>query len=100
MTSRRVQEIIALYRAYFREHNVDKLILPGDEINDSGAAEHARLITLGHCYKMLDHIEILVEHSWPARREEAIRLLSFVQGCLWSLGIFCQDEIEHHNRVR
>ncbi len=91
-------EVVAIYRRFFADHNVGKIDFPPDEVNDSGESEFARLRTLEHCHDMLDRLERWVTNHWPEKREEIVKNLAFIQGCLWSLGVFCQDELEKHNR--
>ena len=94
MTGREVQEVIAIYRCYFRDEGIGKVDFPHD-VPTEGFAD--RLTILEYCHGMLDQLERLVTDSWPEKKEEALMCLSFIQGCLWSLGIFCQDELEKHN---
>ena len=44
---------------------------------------------------MLDEMETFLKEN---RKEELMRWLGFVQGCLWTLGIYTLDDLKNHNR--
>jgi len=98
MTGREVLEAVAIYRRYFRDNNIGKIDFPHDELNDSGVSEFARLATLEHCHGMLDQMERMVAENTPGKMEKVFRWVGFIQGCLWSQGIYCLDELKQHNR--
>ena len=95
MTGREVQEVIAIYRCYFRDEGIGKVDFPPD---DPTMGFEDRLTILEHCHSALDQLERLVTDSWPEKKEDAIMRLAFIQGCLWSQGVFCLDEFKKHNR--
>lgn len=89
MTAEKAREIIAVYRKKFEALRVPKSkhvyttsLAIGDE-------------TLAHCYAMLDELETLLNRGSIAKAFEGI---AFIQGCLWSNGIYSLEEIIYHNR--
>jgi len=95
MTNRRVSEVIAIYRSYFRDKNIGKVDFPHD-IPTGGFADH--LTILEHCHGMLEQMEQMIADGTPEKMEKVFRWVGFIQGCLWSQGIFCLDELKKHNR--
>lgn len=56
--------------------------------NDTAAA-------LGHCLSMLSDMENFIHEG---RREKFFRWLGFIQGILWSFGIYSLNDLRDHNR--
>lgn len=48
-----------------------------------------------HCRYMIDEILSFLRQD---RIEKAFRWLGFLQGCLWTTGMFSLDELKEHNR--
>ncbi|MCX6756418.1 MAG: hypothetical protein NTX85_03695 [Candidatus Nomurabacteria bacterium] len=91
----RILEIIILYKKVIKNY-------PDLEFQDScqkfseDKLKPNRSQNLGHCEWMLDQMEIGIE-SGVLQIEDANRLLGFIQGCLWSKGIYSTKEIYNHN---
>lgn len=50
---------------------------------------------LGHLITMLPRMEEFVKEG---RREKAFRWLGFVQGVLWTEGVYTIEEMKNHNK--
>lgn len=50
---------------------------------------------LKHCRYMANEILSFLEQN---STEKAFRWLGFLQGCLWTTGVFSLDELKEHNR--
>ncbi len=89
MDTQDMQRVIALYREEFDRLGVKKKDFPHFE----------KLIEpwrgLEHCYAMLDKMERFLEEG---EIEKAFRWLGFIQGYLWSCGIYRLDELMKHNK--
>ena len=83
-----VRRVIAAYREKFAELQIEKSPFPRGQFPQEPAER------LGHCFWMLDEIE---RYLGEDRIEKAMRWLGFVQGCLWSHGIFSVDDFKSHN---
>ena len=88
MTPEKVQEVIHLYRGQFERMGVEKFDHP-----------HEAFLTLdesalSHCHSMLDKMEHFIEIG---KMEKTFRWLGFIQGCLWSQGIFSLEDLKGHN---
>ena len=80
MDSKKVLEVIDIYKEYFLENgNV--------QLTDVTA----------HCYGMLEKMEKFILEG---KMEKTFRWLGFIQGCLWSLGIYSLEDLKNHNRTR
>lgn len=89
MNEEKVFAIIARYRALFKERlNLEK-------------QKHLTTLTptereaLAHCHAMLDEMEEFVRQK---RLDKAFRWLGFIQGVLWSQGVFTLEQFKSHNR--
>jgi len=91
MNSEKILEVIYVYKDYFLEDNIEPLdFIHGDKLAFSTDV-------LSHCCGMVNKIEKFVVEG---RKEKAFRWLGFMQGCLWSLGIYSLDDLKNHNRPK
>lgn len=88
MTKEKVEQVIATYRRKFEEMGVGKVSYTHDDFLDS--PEHG----LEHCHAMLDKMEVFIEEN---RIDKVFRWLGFIQGVLWSQGIYTLTELTGHN---
>ncbi len=51
-------------------------------------------VNLRHCHGMLEDLR---KHVEAGKMEKAFRWLGFIQGCLWSHGIYTIDEMRYDN---
>lgn len=89
MTAEKVLEVIDTYRQLFVKKGVGKLDFPHD------VALSCANLGLEHCHGMLDKI---VEFVRENRMEKTFRWLGFIQGVLWSNGIYTLEDLKNHNR--
>ncbi len=89
MTPEKVLEVIEIYRQKFIEMDVGKVEYPHDDLLEPTE------IGLDHCHGMLDR---MVEFVREGRMEKTFRWLGFIQGVLWSTGIYTLSELMNHNR--
>lgn len=89
MKAEKVLQLIALYRGKFEELGINRADYPHDEVLDS--AENG----LAHCHSMLDKMEGFTNEG---RMDKVCRWLSFLQGFLWSQGIYTLTNLMNHNR--
>lgn len=95
MTAEKVLEAIAIYRRYFKDEGIGKVDFPHD-VPTEGFAD--RLTILEHCHGMLEPMEAMIANGTPEKMEKVFRWVGFIQGCLWSQGLFCLDDLKNHNR--
>jgi len=88
MTAEKIRSVVAMYHQALDELNVPELSCPHDGTPDEFAA-------LAHCHAMLDEIDAFVGEG---RLEKAFCWLGFVQGCLWTCGVYSIAELKDHNR--
>lgn len=60
-----------------------------------GCSFNEGVAILKHCRYMVNEILSFLEQN---RTEKAFRWLGFLQGCLWTTGVFSLDELKGHNR--
>jgi hypothetical protein len=90
MTKEKVLEVISIYRKHFKEKGFGTVnALNHDEFGYLG------MIHMIYCHEMLDKMEKMVAEG---QMEKVFCRLGFVQGCLWSLGIYTLEELKSHNR--
>lgn len=89
MTKENVQEVIDTYRAKFHELKVGVSEYPHDQL-----LEFPRASGLEHCHSMLGQMEDFLKEDLM---EKVFRWLGFIQGFLWSEGVYTLDELRHHN---
>ncbi len=89
MDADKVREVINIYRKKFEELGVPKKSFPHDK------APIMKNEHLAHCHKMLGEMEIFVQEN---RMEKVFRWLGFIQGVLWSTGVYSIEELKNHNR--
>jgi metal-responsive CopG/Arc/MetJ family transcriptional regulator len=89
MTAEKVLSVIAIYREKFEALNVDQV----DHPHDSHCVSIAR--SLEHCHAMLDKMEVFIVEG---RMDKVYRWLGFLQGVLWSQGIYTLTDLTNHNR--
>jgi len=87
MDSEKVLEVIERYRKFFRGVNIHP-----DEFPD---VDELKVVL--HCYAMLDKMEGFISEG---RMEKTFRWLGFIQGCLWSLGIYSLEDLKNHNKPK
>ncbi len=86
----KVLEVIDVYRNHFEKLGIPKLDAPHNQFMN-----RASYNMLAHCHGMLDEMEKFVAEG---RMEKAFRWLGFIQGCLWSAGLYTLEELKNHNR--
>lgn len=91
MSPEKVREVIALYRRELRVAGVGQGQFPHQKLVEPGC----EFGVLEHCAGMLDQMEEFVQQG---RMEKAFRWLGFLQGCLWSVGVYTIEEMKNHNR--
>ncbi len=89
MTAEKVRQVIRLYRRTFTLAGIPATSQP------HGIISLDRRAILAHCHAMLDRMEQFVAEG---RMEKAFRWLGFVQGCLWSTGVFSVGQLKDHNK--
>ncbi len=80
--------MIADYRQLFVALEVEAAAHPHD------ALAQELIPKLAHCHQMLSTMEQLVRED---RMEKVFRWLGFLQGVLWSHGIFTLQELKEHS---
>ena len=87
--------LIEKYAKKFKEMGVENIEHPhdGNPITPQ--------VGLCHCHNMLDHLEKMVQDfikdGNTAKWEKALRWLGFIQGVLWSAGVYTITELRSHN---
>ena len=89
MDSKKILEVIGIYRSYFTTKGIGVIDFPHTDKPDSPEE------ILAHCHEMLDKIAEFVSEG---RMEKAFGWLGFVQGCLWSTSQYCLEDLKNHNR--
>lgn len=89
MSPEKVLEVIDIYR-----EALERIGVGAKSHNHNTQATSPEAI-LEHCHQMLDQMERFVAEG---RMEKTFRWLGFVQGCLWSQGVFTIGEMANHNR--
>lgn len=91
MTPQKILAVISEYENVFRALG----ITPGTTSHDDLIGPDDDADVLAHCYGMLAKIRMFVAEG---RTEKVMRWLGFVQGCLWSHGIFTLAQLMEHSR--
>ena len=89
MSSKKIGEALAFYRKYFKDLNItikQHPYVPFAISNDD---------VLAHCHWMTVEAENFLVQG---RREKAMRWLCFIQGCIFTLRLYCINELKDHNR--
>jgi hypothetical protein len=94
MTAAKVSEMLELYEERLWAQGVVALRAPHDLVLDL-ADLAGRNIDLAHCLEMIPEIRGFLKQG---RMEKTFRWLGFLQGVLWTAGIFSIDELKNHNR--
>lgn len=95
MDRQKVLEVIGVYRKYFEEMDIPQINFPhGQALNIFDDVDGLGNM-LAHCHGMLDEMEKFVAKG---SMDKVFRWLGFVQGCLWSNGLYTLDELKNHNR--
>ena len=89
MTKTKCLATLRIYRDFFEGKKVPKLDVPHDLVGPTQAQ------SLAHAHGMLDQMEQFIRED---RMEKFFRWLGFVQGILWSLGIYPLEDLKNHNR--
>lgn len=89
MTSKKVLEVIEVYRQFFIENSINKIDYSHDEILEPMEA------SLNHCYGMLDKMVQLIHEG---RIEKSFRWLGFIQGVLWVNRAYKLSDLKNHNK--
>ncbi len=92
MTAEKVRDVLAIYRKKFEELGVVKGEFQSDQIFYPLFSQSN---ILAHCNWMLDEMERFLDKG---RMDKVFRWLGFIQGCLWSTGIYSITEMKDHNR--
>lgn len=88
MDTKRMRQVIEIYRKKFEEATVEKHEFPhGQKLDEPWHG-------LEHCYAMLDKMEVFLREG---ELEKVDRWLGFVQGYLWAQQFYTIDEFRHHN---
>jgi hypothetical protein len=91
MTADKIQSVIKVYRRKLTQYNIK----PQDYPPEVPLAVRTR--GLQHCMGMLDKMEEFIRQG---RIDKSFRWLGFVQGVLWSYGIYTLEELKNHSRTR
>lgn len=89
MKKEKCLEIVSLYRKFFQETGVKKSSYSHHKILDT--SQHS----FEHCHSMLDKMEEFIHEG---RLEKFFRWLGFIQGVLWTSGIYPLEELKNHNK--
>ncbi|HEY0979360.1 MAG TPA: hypothetical protein VGE23_00765 [Candidatus Paceibacterota bacterium] len=92
MTPEKLRLLIHEYRSIFVALGIEPEEYPHDDLVGPKSSE-GEADVLAHCCAMLPKMEVFVSEG---RIEEAMRWLVFVQGCLFSCGIFSFEDLENH----
>jgi hypothetical protein len=93
MGSKQFLAVIAMYRAKFEEMSVGKIDYPHDK--RMPARRRGPGLRLEHCHGMLEQMEKFIAQGSTGKAD---RWLGFIQGVLWSEGIYTLKEMRDHNR--
>lgn len=88
MTKEKIIAVAEKYREYFVVNGVKNI--KSIRNDTSGDFED----DLAHCHSMLDKI---VEFALLGKVKKAGRWLGFVQGVLWSAGVYTLEDLQIHN---
>lgn len=88
MDGDKVREVLAIYRRKFEKMGVPKQKFSAVQLPVTPSV-------LAHCHAMLDEVEIFIQEG---RVEKAMRWLGFIQGCLWSQGMYNLEDLKNQNR--
>ncbi len=91
MDKTKVKEVINLYRKKLKELKIQNVEFPDNILSPNIDC------ALAHCNHMLDKMEIFIQQD---RLEKVFRWLGFIQGCLWSFGIYTLDDLKNDNRPK
>jgi len=89
MNAEGVRKAVEIYRRKFAELKIEPVHFPGNHFSCTSEER------LAHCSEVLDEIKRSLNGNGV---ENAIRWLGFVQGCLWSAGIYTVDDLQSHGR--
>lgn len=89
MNTDKILQVISIYRKKFEEMKIAKADFPHEEYLDSP------LSGFEHCHAMLEKMEKFLTEG---RVDKVYRWLGFLQGYLWSQGIYTLDELTNHNK--
>jgi hypothetical protein len=89
MDANKILEVIQIYRDYFQTKGIG--IIDFSETDKPKSREEK----LAHCHGMLSKMESFVKEG---RIEKTFRWLGFIQGCLWSVGVYFLGDLKNHNR--
>ncbi|MFA6339203.1 MAG: hypothetical protein WCW87_04095 [Candidatus Paceibacterota bacterium] len=92
MTDDKIRELIDLYRG---ELSIFPQVMVPKQMAHNNLPPSSKWDILSHTRFMLDEMEIFLNDG---EKEKVIMLLGFVQGCLWSLGVYTIVELERHNK--
>lgn len=89
MTKEKIREVLNIYRAELASRNFSKYEFPHDKtLYDKSAS-------LQHAFSMIDQMGEFLEED---RMDKVFRWLGFLQGCLWTAGLYTIEELMNHNR--
>ena len=93
MDQEKVREVLATYKKKFEELKVEKKKLPKEMFG----SKYTPVYVMSHCHAMLDEMEIFIQEG---RMDKVFRWLGFIQGCLWTEGVYSLDDLMNQNRPR
>ena len=88
MTASKILETLKFYRQYFESNKIPK----GSKLTGSPRSSWQIMM---HCHAMIDKIEEFISLGDIGKAE---RWFGFLQGCLWSIGIFDLEKLRDYNR--
>ncbi|MEK7608615.1 MAG: hypothetical protein AAB495_03470 [Patescibacteria group bacterium] len=91
MKPEQILNVIEKYRDYFFATGIKAIDYSHDRIVDNPTR------ALEHCYGMLDQ---MVEFVRQGKLEKVFRWLGFLQGVLWSNGIYTLAALKDHNQSK
>ena len=100
MTSQQVREALDIYEGSLTRFGakpvrIDTSSRPRQQLGQQEQANHL-LWMCGEAKKFLDHVA--GDKDDRGIIEKAMRWLGFIQGGLWSAGLFSIDQMKDHNR--
>lgn len=91
MTPQQIQEALTLYRQILKAHEIEPVAYPHDDLIPLTDKRNV----LPHCSWMIEAIPAILADG---DTEKAGRWLCFIQGCLWTNGMYTITDLKNHNR--
>lgn len=89
MDATKVRMVLDLYQQVLTERGAEPIDFPHDDY-----PLHPEMCC-GHCLGMIETMRTFLEEG---RMDKVMRWLGFMQGVMWTLGIYTMDELKGHNR--